>query len=190
MTLKKSKKILKNKSNSKLDLVNSSQLQVGKEKHTKTLIIVIIAFIFILSLSVIFLSRNSNDKDLIEDIKLSIVCSDNNKLLDKASRAIKSEDLASLATLEKEILMNDNYNRDPDCLLILVKYSIFKSDADTAEIYLSSLIEVYPLTEGYTKPLSESGNKPEDLTQVVKFLKEQKANFEENTYLGGTKRDE
>lgn len=86
----------------------------------------------------------------------SQVCTDS--IVEPASRSLDPLKVGELKLVAEEIKQLKRFDRDPDCLYILVVYSINSVDTVAARQYFASLKEVYDQSMGFDPRLQAKSN--------------------------------
>ena len=75
-----------------------------------------------------------------------------------------------------------NYQQDPDLLYIVTLYHLNNGDAKNAQLSFEMLEKVYDPKVGYDPAISESALSMADLKLFIKFVENQKAEVERNSF--------
>lgn len=113
-------------------------------------------------------------------------CSDKSAggILEQAAPLLPAEKHQELEPLVSRIRSIKNYDKDPNCLNVVVNYYINISDYDKAAQYMEMLTNVYDPSEGFSLALGTSSKSIEELEGDVSFLKGQKEEATNNIFHG------
>lgn len=145
---------------------------VANKRH---MIISLASFLIVL-LSVIFILWNvlfhDGDSSKTNTVTFSRVCSD--VLIQGASKDIEANNLAGLQKTQNDIIRIKDYDKDQNCLFILVRYNLLRNDTVNGRIYLAMLKKV-SIAGGYSKAFTTPTMTPKELEVTMVFVQERNA---------------
>lgn len=93
----------------------------------------------------------------------------NEIFIKKASEALQVNDRKALNQYRAEMLKDNSYTTNQNCLLILAKDSVATGDTEGAKKYIDALKKVYKPEVGYSKNFSGSTPTPEELEELIQL---------------------
>lgn len=122
--------------------------------------------------------NNQNNK-----VTRAIVCDE--EIIKQASQAISTNNGSVLVDIKPKITALKDYDRDQNCLYVVIVHDITKSDLTSAKDHLGKMKKVYQ-ENGYSKSFAGSTQTLSQLEKSVAFLettisdleKEEKSSFE------------
>lgn len=110
------------------------------------------------------------------------VCND--RLIKKATPLLAPDKLNELQPVAEEILAKPDYATDVNCVYIVTNYSINLSNIESLQQHYDQLVKVYKPADGYSKEFGDNTLTPENVKQVLDFLKTTKPEMENNRLQG------
>lgn len=143
---------------------------VVSKKRVVVAITVLIAAALIVALATYFATRNS---DQANDITPETVCSDD--IIKRANEQINNSTLNELTATADEVKKIAKYDRDDNCLYIVVRYGLMIGDSRTARDSYEQLKRVF---DGYS-PLFTSQIQPDELEPLVEYAEKRQKDRDE-----------
>lgn len=126
------------------------------------------------------IDAEKSSSSLGEKVTAKTVCSED--IIKEASIVIANTNQASLSDIADKITALGDYDRDPNCLYILLQFSVAAGDATASNNYLAKLEKVYNSAVGFSKaftvPLVSMLTIRENVAFVTKNAKESAAQTE------------
>lgn len=161
--------------------VISKPFKRGVPKLTKKVIIAAVALVAVGGLAWLTYSYVQKQNN-----KYSTACTDKsaNGVLNKTVPYFQPNQYQELGKLVDQITTYPNFDKDPNCLAILMTYYINISDNVKAREYYDKLVVVYQPKKGYDKSIKAYAKTPEYYLSMVQFLEKQAEQSKKNTYYG------
>lgn len=121
-------------------------------------------------------------KPFTQSNKKYAVCTGNSAkpIMSDASKAISEGKIQQLGPVVSKVQSLKNYDKDPNCLNIIVSYYIGISDSKNARLYLDKLNKVYDENVGFSKTLGPKAYDIAALRQITEFLEKASENLSKN----------
>lgn len=162
---------------------NDNGVVIGHAKHKKNLkplIIVAIVAVLLLAIGVFaVVSRNgSKQNDQSQNVTRKTVCS--NEIITEAGPLITEGSGSQLTAVAKKVMALPEFDRDPNCLYIVVNSYVNVSDAANGRKYYDKLKVVYDPQAGYSRSFGDTLITPEGLKKNIEYLEAQAKRLKEN----------
>jgi hypothetical protein len=142
----------------------------------KRMLVMMVAVAVVVALAVVGVIKQSKSNNKADKTS-SIVCND--ELLNNVSGVLTAENVELLMPLAQDIQKMTNYEKDPNCLNVVITYFIHISDFNNARAHLDKLETVYKEDQGFSSKLGNNAKSLATLRLNVNFLEEQNKRINE-----------
>jgi len=138
----------------------------------------LIGLVFILVAAFIFykIEHRHSPQNLVAGPACSSTASGN--VLQQAAGEISSTNVVQLQTSVTKIMGLPNYQQDPNCLYVIVKYYLVGGNGSQAQKYLTLLNKVYNPAVGYSSKLGSPTDDPSVLQEEVNVANQTSAQIQ------------
>lgn len=144
---------------------------------------IILGLLIVVAIAVLMLVVNKQGGNKVSG---PVVCSGRSPdVLKEASGLLVPEKSSELKPIAEKIRTLPEYDKDPDCLGVLVTYYTNITDPKTAREILDKLNAIYNPEKGFTSSYKASGGKGiEELRTGVEFVEKLDQEFKNNMFYG------
>ena len=172
----KSQQPLKEATSTAVVAGQQSSIQKFRSMNKRTLVMMVAVSVVValVVVGVIIQSKTNNNK--ANNVNVT-VCND--ELLNNVSGVLTAENVELLMPLAQDIQKMTNYEKDPNCLNVVITYFIHISDFNNARAHLDKLEVVYKEDQGFSSKLGNNAKSLATLRLNVNFLEEQNKRINE-----------